>query len=38
MEGLIAPSKLYSYLTAGAPIAAICPDHSYPNQVFAEAN
>jgi glycosyltransferase involved in cell wall biosynthesis len=37
MEGLIAPSKLYSYLAAGSPIAAICPDHSYLHQVFAEA-
>jgi glycosyltransferase involved in cell wall biosynthesis len=37
MEGLIAPSKLYSYLAAGSPIAAICPDHSYLHQVFADA-
>jgi glycosyltransferase involved in cell wall biosynthesis len=37
MEGLIVPSKLYSYLAAGSPIAAICPDHSYLHQVLAEA-
>jgi glycosyltransferase involved in cell wall biosynthesis len=37
MEGLVAPSKLYSCLAAGTPIAAICPDHSYLNQIFAEA-
>jgi glycosyltransferase involved in cell wall biosynthesis len=38
MEGLVAPSKLYSALAAAAPIAAICPAHSYLNDVFAEAN
>lgn len=37
MEGLIAPSKLYSYLAAASPIAAICPGNSYLQQVFAEA-
>ena len=38
MEGLVAPSKLYSALAVAAPIAAICPAHSYLNQIFAEAN
>ncbi len=38
MEGLIAPSKLYSALAAGTPIAAICPAHSYLNDVVAQAN
>jgi glycosyltransferase involved in cell wall biosynthesis len=38
MEGLVAPSKLYSALAVAAPIAAICPAHSYLNQLFAEAN
>jgi glycosyltransferase involved in cell wall biosynthesis len=37
MEGLIAPSKLYSCLAAATPIAAICPSHSYLNNVFIEA-
>ena len=38
MEGLVAPSKLYSALAAGRPIASICSEHSYLNQIFAEAN
>lgn len=29
MEGLVAPSKLYSSLASGRPIAAICPADSY---------
>jgi glycosyltransferase involved in cell wall biosynthesis len=37
MEGLVAPSKLYSYLAAASPIVAICPEHSYLNTVLAEA-
>jgi glycosyltransferase involved in cell wall biosynthesis len=37
MEGLIAPSKLYSALASGAPIAAICPAHSYLQDVVAQA-
>ncbi len=37
MEGLIAPSKLYSALAAGTPIAAICPAHSYLNDVVSQA-
>lgn len=38
MEGLVAPSKLYSALASGSPIAAICPAHSYLNQIFTDAN
>jgi glycosyltransferase involved in cell wall biosynthesis len=37
MEGLVAPSKLYSSLAAASAIAAICPRHSYLNEIFAEA-
>lgn len=37
MESLIAPSKLYSALAAGRPIAAICPTQSYLNQLIADA-
>ncbi len=29
MEGLVAPSKLYSALAAGRPVVAICESHSY---------
>jgi glycosyltransferase involved in cell wall biosynthesis len=36
MEGLVAPSKLYSSLASGRPIAAICPPHSYLRAVIAE--
>ena len=36
MEGLVAPSKLYSSLASGRPIAAICPAHSYLRQVTTE--
>ena len=38
MEGLVAPSKLYSALASGRPIVSICPENSYLNEVFAEAN
>jgi glycosyltransferase involved in cell wall biosynthesis len=37
MEGLVAPSKLYSALAAGRPIVSICPENSYLNEIFAEA-
>ena len=37
MEGLVAPSKLYSALASGRPIASICPENSYLNEIFAEA-
>ena len=38
MDGLVAPSKLYSALAAGTPIAAICPKHSYLKNLLANAN
>ncbi len=38
MEGLVAPSKLYSALASGRPIVGICPQNSYLNEIFAEAN
>lgn len=37
MEGLIAPSKLYSSLASGRPVAAICEPHSYLRSVIADA-
>ena len=37
MEGLVAPSKLYSALNAGRPIAAICESHSYLTDLVAQA-
>ena len=36
VEGLVAPSKLYSSLAAGRPIAAICESHSYLRSLLAE--
>jgi glycosyltransferase involved in cell wall biosynthesis len=38
MEGLVAPSKLYSALASGRPIVSICSDNSYLNNIFAQAN
>ncbi|MBF2000290.1 MAG: glycosyltransferase family 4 protein [Synechococcales cyanobacterium M58_A2018_015] len=38
MESLVAPSKLYSALSSGRPLAVICPPHSYLNQILTEAN
>jgi glycosyltransferase involved in cell wall biosynthesis len=38
MEGLVAPSKLYSALAAGRPIVSICPENSYLNDIFDRAN
>jgi glycosyltransferase involved in cell wall biosynthesis len=37
MEGLVAPSKFYSSLAAGRPVAAICEPHSYLRQILTEA-
>lgn len=37
MEGLLAPSKLYSALAAGRPIAAICEEQSCLRQLITEA-
>lgn len=36
VEGLVAPSKLYSSLAAGRPIAAICEPQSYLRSLLAE--
>ncbi|HEY9824600.1 MAG TPA: EAL domain-containing protein [Stenomitos sp.] len=38
MEGVVAPSKFYSALASGRPIAAICETHSYLRQLIADAN
>jgi EAL domain-containing protein (putative c-di-GMP-specific phosphodiesterase class I)/glycosyltransferase involved in cell wall biosynthesis/DNA-binding NarL/FixJ family response regulator len=38
MEGLVAPSKFYSALASGRPVAVICEKHSYLRQLVAEAN
>jgi glycosyltransferase involved in cell wall biosynthesis len=38
METFVAPSKLYSALAAGRPIAAVCPTHSYLNQLITDAH
>ncbi|BBD57355.1 glycosyltransferase [Nostoc sp. HK-01] len=37
-EGLVVPSKLYSALAAGRPIAVICSQSSYLREMVAEAN
>ncbi len=37
-ESLVAPSKLYSALAAGRPIAAICPNSCYLKQLVIDAN
>ncbi|PSR17461.1 glycosyltransferase WbuB [filamentous cyanobacterium CCP3] len=36
VEGLVAPSKLYSSLAAGRPVAAICESHSYLRSLLSE--
>ncbi len=38
MERLLAPSKLYSALAAGRPIAVVCPPKSYLKDIVQEAN
>jgi EAL domain-containing protein (putative c-di-GMP-specific phosphodiesterase class I)/ActR/RegA family two-component response regulator len=38
MEGLVAPSKFYSALAAGRPVAIICEKHSYLRSLVADAN
>ncbi len=35
-EGLVAPSKFYSALAVGRPLAIICEDHSYLRQMISE--
>lgn len=37
MENLLAPSKLYSALSAGRPVAVICPPQCYLNDLIQEA-
>ncbi|MBD2563923.1 MULTISPECIES: glycosyltransferase family 4 protein [Nostoc] len=37
-EGLVVPSKLYSALASGRPIAVICSQYSYLKQLIAEAD
>lgn len=37
MEGLVAPSKFYSALSSGRPVAVICEKHSYLRSMVAEA-
>lgn len=37
MEGIVAPSKLYSALAASRPIAAICEEHSYLRSLLGDA-
>lgn len=37
MEGLVVPSKLYGFLAAGKPVAAVCEEHSYLSQILQEA-
>ena len=37
MEGIVAPSKLYSALAASRPIAAICEEHSYLRSMLSDA-
>ncbi|MBD2325543.1 EAL domain-containing protein [Alkalinema sp. FACHB-956] len=38
MEGLVAPSKFYSALSAGRPVAIICEKHSYLRSLVSDAN
>ncbi|BAZ39818.1 glycosyltransferase [Calothrix sp. NIES-4101] len=38
MENLVAPSKVYGALATGRPMAVICPQHSYLQNMMAEVN
>ena len=38
MENLVAPSKFYSCLASGRPVAIVCPKHSYLRQLVLDAN
>lgn len=38
MEGLVAPSKFYSALASGRPVAIICERHSYLRELVSDAN
>jgi glycosyltransferase involved in cell wall biosynthesis len=37
MADLVAPSKLYSALSAGRPIAVVCPKHSYLSDLMQDS-
>ncbi|PSP19308.1 MAG: glycosyltransferase WbuB [Cyanobacteria bacterium QS_8_64_29] len=37
LEGSVAPSKLYSFLAAGRPVAAVCEPHSYLRSLLQDA-
>lgn len=37
MQDLVAPSKVYSALSSGRPIAAVCPKESYLNDLISDA-
>jgi EAL domain-containing protein (putative c-di-GMP-specific phosphodiesterase class I)/glycosyltransferase involved in cell wall biosynthesis/AmiR/NasT family two-component response regulator len=37
MEGLVAPSKFYSAVSSGNPVAVICEPHSYLRRLVSEA-
>jgi glycosyltransferase involved in cell wall biosynthesis len=37
MDGVIAPSKLYSVMASGSAVAAICPTESYLSQLVRDA-
>lgn len=38
MESLVAPSKMYSTLAAGRPVAVICPEQCFLREIVIEAN
>jgi EAL domain-containing protein (putative c-di-GMP-specific phosphodiesterase class I)/CheY-like chemotaxis protein/glycosyltransferase involved in cell wall biosynthesis len=38
MEGLVAPSKFYSALSSGRPVAIICERHSYLRGLVSQSN
>ncbi|MEO1390554.1 MAG: glycosyltransferase family 4 protein [Cyanobacteria bacterium J06634_6] len=38
MESLVAPSKVYSALASGRPIAAVCPPHTYLKDMLETSN
>lgn len=37
MEGIVAPSKLYSTLASGVPVAVICPENSFLKELITDA-
>lgn len=38
MQDLVAPSKVYSALSSGRPLVAVCPRSSYLNNLITDAN